>query len=130
MRDAESALDQLISFCGDQIAESDVLSMFGLTARAQILTLSSSHSRGQNRNRPPRVAPALASTARTWAVCWLDLLDHFRNLLIYRFSQGDLSLLEISENETESLATQAPMARPEVLTRMHGGPDRVRASPA
>src|ERR1041385_7802121 len=34
MRDAESALDQLISFCGDQIVESDVLSMFGLTARA------------------------------------------------------------------------------------------------
>src|ERR1043165_5059777 len=30
MRDAESALDQLISFCGEQIVESDVLSMFGL----------------------------------------------------------------------------------------------------
>src|SRR2546426_6751330 len=33
MRDAESALDQLISFCGDRIEESDVLSMFGLTAQ-------------------------------------------------------------------------------------------------
>src|SRR6059036_2907918 len=37
MRDAESTLDQLISFCGGQIEESDVLSMFGLTARGQIL---------------------------------------------------------------------------------------------
>src|SRR5439155_2034200 len=36
MRDAESALDQLISFCGSKIAESDVLSMFGLTAQGQI----------------------------------------------------------------------------------------------
>src|SRR5216110_1167420 len=40
MRDAESALDQLISFCGDQIEEADVLSMFGLTAQGQILELS------------------------------------------------------------------------------------------
>src|SRR5436190_19525116 len=33
MRDAESALDQLISFCGEKILEADVLSMFGLTAQ-------------------------------------------------------------------------------------------------
>src|SRR5436190_22524561 len=31
MRDAESTLDQLISFCGNRIQENDVLSMFGLT---------------------------------------------------------------------------------------------------
>src|SRR5437899_655938 len=36
MRDAESTLDQLISFCGDKIEESDVLSMFGLTAQGHI----------------------------------------------------------------------------------------------
>src|SRR5437016_5003716 len=39
MRDAESTLDQLISFCGDKIVEADVLSMFGLAARSQILSL-------------------------------------------------------------------------------------------
>src|SRR5438552_6356638 len=33
MRDAESTLDQLISFCGEKIEEPDVLSMFGLTAQ-------------------------------------------------------------------------------------------------
>ncbi|MDG1856735.1 MAG: DNA polymerase III subunit gamma/tau, partial [Verrucomicrobiota bacterium] len=40
MRDAQSTLDQLISFCGDQVEEKDVLSMFGLTSRDQILRLS------------------------------------------------------------------------------------------
>ncbi|MGP8234943.1 MAG: DNA polymerase III subunit gamma/tau, partial [Limisphaerales bacterium] len=40
MRDAESTLDQLISFCGREIAEADVLSMFGLAARSQILALA------------------------------------------------------------------------------------------
>src|SRR3954462_12495707 len=40
MRDAESTLDQLISFCGNEIAEADVLSMFGLTAQSQIYSLA------------------------------------------------------------------------------------------
>src|ERR1051326_1935593 len=40
MRDAESALDQLISFCGDKIEENDVLSMFGLAAQRQVVDLS------------------------------------------------------------------------------------------
>src|SRR5580765_504076 len=40
MRDAESTLDQLISFCGGSIEEADVLSMFGLTAQSQLLELS------------------------------------------------------------------------------------------
>src|SRR5881628_1779106 len=40
MRDAESTLDQLISFCGEKIEENDVLSMFGLAAQRQILDLS------------------------------------------------------------------------------------------
>lgn len=31
MRDAQSTLDQLISFCGDTVRESDVLSVYGLT---------------------------------------------------------------------------------------------------
>src|SRR2546423_2251143 len=41
MRDAESTLDQLISFCGEQIAEPDVLSMFGLAAQSQVFALAS-----------------------------------------------------------------------------------------
>src|SRR6059036_532285 len=40
LRDAESTLDQLISFCGDHIEEGDVLSMFGLTSRNQIVGLA------------------------------------------------------------------------------------------
>src|SRR5205085_11905932 len=46
MRDAESALDQLISFCGEKIVESDVLSMFGLTSQAQLLSLTAGLLKG------------------------------------------------------------------------------------
>src|SRR4029079_3621743 len=47
MRDAESTLDQLISFCGGKIEEADVLSMFGLAAQNQILELSRAVLDGQ-----------------------------------------------------------------------------------
>src|SRR5437016_3396506 len=40
MRDAESTLDQLISFCGEKIEEADVLSMFGLAAQRQLLEVA------------------------------------------------------------------------------------------
>src|SRR5438445_13756910 len=47
MRDAEYTLDQLISFCGDKIEEADVLSMFGLAAQGQIISLSGAIISGQ-----------------------------------------------------------------------------------
>src|SRR5437867_7055321 len=40
LRDAEGALDQLIAFCGDEIAEKDVLSVFGLVAHDRIAALT------------------------------------------------------------------------------------------
>ena len=55
MRDAESTLDQLISFCGDKIEEPDVLSMFGLTAQSQILELAPGDSGRRNGDGAARV---------------------------------------------------------------------------
>jgi DNA polymerase-3 subunit gamma/tau len=40
MRDAQSILDQMISFCGSQIDESDVLDVYGLVSGARIAELA------------------------------------------------------------------------------------------
>ena len=47
-----------------------------------------------------------------------DLLNHFRNLLIYQVSRGDLKMLEVSEAEAASLAEQSAGANTEALTRI------------
>lgn len=39
MRDAQSMLDQLVAFCGNQITEPDVLNIFGFTSRETIASL-------------------------------------------------------------------------------------------
>jgi DNA polymerase-3 subunit gamma/tau len=47
-----------------------------------------------------------------------DLLNHFRNLLIFQVSKGDLNLLEVSEAEVAALQTQATLAPADAFTRI------------
>src|SRR3974390_810675 len=117
MRDAESALDQLISFCGDKIEEPDVLSMFGLTAQSQLLELSRAVLAGEV-EKALRQLNDLASHGKDLGRLLSDLLNHFRNLLIFQVSRGDLTMLEISEAETAALKEQSPMPSAEGLTRI------------
>jgi len=117
LRDAESALDQLISFCGDKIEEADVLSMFGLTAQGQLIELSRAVLAGEI-EAALRQLNELAEHGKDLGRLLSDLLSHFRNLLIFQVSHGDLNLLEVSEAEAASLAAQSKMAGADGLTRV------------
>src|SRR5260221_4875170 len=117
MRDAESALDQLISFCGEKIVENDVLSMFGLTAQGQIVALASAVLKGDCETAL-RELHELARHGKDLGRFLADLLAHFRNLLIYQVSRGDLKLLEVSEADAASLKEQASAISTEALTRI------------
>jgi DNA polymerase III subunit gamma/tau len=117
MRDAESTLDQLISFCGDKIGEADVLSMFGLAAQNQILQLSKAVLAGEVSGALTELNE-LAKGGKDLGRLLSDLLNHFRNLLIWQVSRGDLKLLEVSEAETAALKEQASLADAGALTRI------------
>src|SRR5580693_2640287 len=96
MRDAESTLDQLISFCGNKIEEPDVLSMFGLAAQNQILALSQALLEGNIQGALGQLSE-FAQGGKDLGRMLGDLLNHFRNLLIFQVSRGDLSMIEVSE---------------------------------
>jgi DNA polymerase-3 subunit gamma/tau len=117
MRDAESTLDQLISFCGDKIEEPDVLSMFGLTAQGQILALSQAVLAGETETAL-RELNELAKHGKDLGRLLSDLLGHFRNLLVYQVSRGDMNILEVSELEAASLKEQAARTSTDALTRI------------
>jgi DNA polymerase-3 subunit gamma/tau len=117
LRDAESALDQLISFCGEEIEETDVLSMFGLTAQGQILELSRAVLAGEISTALHRLND-LAQKGKDLGRLLSDLLNHFRNLLLFQISGGDLDMLEASEAEVTSLKEQSALAATEALTRI------------
>jgi len=117
MRDAESTLDQLISFCGDKIEEPDVLSMFGLAAESQILKLSKAVLNAEIQTALTQLNE-LAQSGKDLGRLLSDLLNHFRNLLIFQISRGDLNLLEVSEAEVAALKEQAALANTDAFTRI------------
>lgn len=102
MRDAESALDQLISFCGNAIREADVLSMFGLTSRQNLSLLAKAILAG---DAPTAVVKLqeLDRNGKDLGRLLSDLISYFRNLLLIKICKGDAELLEISETEIEEL---------------------------
>jgi DNA polymerase-3 subunit gamma/tau len=117
MRDAESTLDQLISFCGEKITEADVLSMFGLTSQAQVISLADAILKG-DAEPALRELNELTSGGKELRRLVGDLLNHFRNLMVYQVSKGDVALLEISEAEQSALAEQAKLADAAAASRI------------
>ena len=49
MRDAQSILDQMIAFCGGEIAEADVLDVYGLVSSAKVAELAAAVAAGDHR---------------------------------------------------------------------------------
>jgi DNA polymerase-3 subunit gamma/tau len=107
MRDAQSALDQVISFAGNKIKKEDVEIALGI-AGADILT---------------RVIDSIASNKPAEAIAVIDdvvmrghdlrnfcrdLLAHFRDLLVSKVS-GNAELLEAAVCEPEELKRQAAL---------------------
>ena len=117
MRDAESTLDQLISFCGKEITEPDVLSMFGLASQSQILALADAVLAGET-EKALRQLNELAQQGKDLGRLVSELLGHFRNLLIFQVSRGDLTLIEVSEAEGAALKEQAARIGSDGLTRI------------
>lgn len=106
MRDAESTLDQLISFCGDTIVENDVLSMFGLTAQSQLLALADAILASDG-TTAIRELNQLATGGKDLGRLLTDLLHHFRNLMLYLIAGGKADQIEASEAEVQAISQQA-----------------------
>ena len=112
MRDAESMLDQLVAFCGVEIDEPDVLSVFGFTGRETVASLCDQLLSGD--------ASAALATVHTQAEAgkdlsrlMADLITHLRNLLVAKADPGGIrdELCEDSLAELTSQAGRIEMSR-------------------
>jgi DNA polymerase III subunit gamma/tau len=81
MRDAQSILDQMISFCGSKIAEIDVLDFYGLVSAERIASLASAIG---SLDYPAIIAAvdAFANEGRDLYRILLDLEAHTREALL------------------------------------------------
>ncbi|MCG3150168.1 MAG: DNA polymerase III subunit gamma/tau [Verrucomicrobiae bacterium] len=106
MRDAESTLDQLIAFCGDKIAEKDVLSVFGLVAHDKIAGLTDALIDGDT-NVALKTVKELDEVGKDLQRLLADLLDHFRNLLVLTLGSESESLVDVADTDLDLLKKQA-----------------------
>ena len=117
LRDAESTLDQLIAFCGDKIAESDVLSVFGLVAHDQLTALTDAVIDG-NTNQALTTLKELDEVGKDLQRLLADLLEHFRNLLVLSVAGDASASLDLPDSELESLRAQASRVDSDAVLRI------------
>jgi len=117
LRDAESALDQLIAFCGDKITEKDVLSVFGLVAHEKIAALTGALIDGET-DKALRVLKDLDDVGKDLQRLLADVLDHFRNLLVVTLGGDGAELLDLPETELALVKAQAGRIDADAVLRM------------
>jgi len=87
MRDAQSILDQMISFCGGRISEADVLDVYGLVAEEKVAALAAALAAGDQR-KLVELVDECDENGRDLVRLLADLQEHVRRALLDAIARG------------------------------------------
>jgi DNA polymerase-3 subunit gamma/tau len=107
LRDAESMLDQLVAFCGEQIGESDVLNVFGFTSEQTVVDLTGRILRGET----PDAIDLLhqqSESGKDMMRLMSDLIAYLRDLLVFK-AKPDALKEDVDPDVQKSLAAHAEL---------------------
>jgi DNA polymerase-3 subunit gamma/tau len=102
MRDAESALDQVISFSGSKIADEDVSTALGLVD-LQTLNETVEAIAEQDAGRLVRIVDLVVSRGYDIRNFCKELMTHMRALLVVKLAGFDSELIQMPEGEADTL---------------------------
>jgi DNA polymerase III subunit gamma/tau len=119
LRDAESALDQLISFKGKEITEDDVLSVFGLVSQKTLENLAEKIMTGDIKALL-KIVSDLDKGGKDLQRLVLELMEHFRNLLVCQHTDEAESHLDLTDAQIEVLKKQSKLADTSRILRVTG----------
>src|SRR5437764_15496540 len=100
-------LDQLVAFCGEKIAESDVLNVFGFTSEQTVVDLMGKILRSAT-------APALdvlyqqCEAGKDMMRLMSDLISYLRDLLVFK-AKPDALQEDVAPETQKTLTTQAEL---------------------
>ncbi|MEM6911913.1 MAG: DNA polymerase III subunit gamma/tau [Verrucomicrobiota bacterium] len=83
MRDAQSMLDQLVAFCGDHIAENDVLEIFGFTSQESVASLVDCLLQRRTADALHQ-SKAFHESGKDLSRLLSDLISHLRDVLVQK----------------------------------------------
>jgi DNA polymerase-3 subunit gamma/tau len=107
MRDAESMLDQLVSFCGEAISEADVLNVFGFTSQQTVADFTGKILRGET----PASLELLhhqCEEGKDMMKLMSDTIAYLRELLVFKVKPDALAD-EVSSEMRAAFAEQAEL---------------------
>ena len=119
LRDALSALDQLIAFKGNDLTENDVLAVFGLISRSALEALAGSILQG---DIPAilKAVDAFESSGKDMRRFTAELLWHFRNLLVFQQAGAELAKQDVTAEQLAVLEQQAQSVTPQRIVEITG----------
>jgi len=106
MRDAQSLLDQAISYAGREVREEDVLTLLGIADRKILFDLSAAIIQADVKSCLYLVDELYKLGYDLGQFC-KDFLNHFRNLLVVKIEGADSPILNCPEHEVKDLMDQA-----------------------
>jgi DNA polymerase-3 subunit gamma/tau len=117
LRDAESALDQIISFQGKSIEEKDVLSVFGLVSRQILEDLVSAVLQSEV-SKIIQIIAEMDHSGKDFQRVVMELMEQFRNLLVILYDGKASSSLELLSNQVEFYEKQIKQTDPGRVLRI------------
>jgi DNA polymerase-3 subunit gamma/tau len=105
LRDAESMLDQLVAFCGETIAEQDVLSVFGFTSEQTVANFTGRILQGDTA-AALELLYAEAEIGKDMMKLMSDLIAYLRDLLVFKV-KPDAVADEFNPELQSALQTQS-----------------------
>jgi len=107
LRDAESMLDQLVAFCGETIAEADVLKVFGFTSEQTVVDLTGHVLRSETAGALELLYQQCES-GKDMMRLMSDLIAYLRDLLVFKAKPDALSE-DVDPDLQKSLAAHAEL---------------------
>ena len=114
MRDAQSLLEQLLAFSGDELPEAQILDILGVIDRQSVLRTAEAILSENAQACLELVADVYRRGIDSRRFCQ-HLCDHFRNLLFVAISAEPEMLVDLPEDEKKLLKDQAAGTTPESL---------------
>jgi DNA polymerase-3 subunit gamma/tau len=116
LRDAESMLDQLVAFCGENIAEPDVLSVFGFTSEQTVAAFTEKILAGKTADAV-QLLHEQCEAGKDMMRLMADLISYLRDLLVFRAKAEALDE-DVDSDLRKSLATHANLVETDRLLEL------------
>ena len=108
MRDAESLLDQVISYAGTKVTEKDIIDILGIIDRDLLFDISGAIIDG-SAEKCIEIVEKIYSYGYDIKEFYRALMDHFRNMIVCLIA-SDRNLLDLTGDDLDALKTQATRA--------------------